>query len=39
MQLADGPFPEAGARVAELEAGVAREDRAAVQKLLEELAE
>jgi hypothetical protein len=39
MQLADGPFPEAGARVAELEAGVAREDRAAVKKRLEELAQ
>lgn len=37
VQLAQGPFPEAAARVADLEVAVAGEDRAAAQRLLDEL--
>ena len=36
-QLATGPFPEAAAPVADLGVAVAREDRAAARRILEDL--
>jgi hypothetical protein len=37
-ELAQGPFPSAAAPVADLESSVARDDRAAVRRQLDELA-